>query len=267
MTNPHAKNPMRGLEFIKLSDAISGDSRGHFMQPEIFGKDANWVEKNWLFINNGTNILALYNLQPFILGEVIGDSLRARIKRDYKCMDGLNNVHFSSNAIKINNHGRIEYMFVFNEKTGNVAYNTYFAFMETKAPFNLLRISKKRFELGLPADRFTFINSITILNKAELFADKGDTILLSGGIDDTKVFVEPFKMEFFLEIEMKSCIVENSEWAYFNNVQECPSTVDFGLLISIAMFAMLAYTVYRHVKYFNSGKPKGRRPKQPLNYV
>ena len=254
MTNPHPRKPLRGLEYIKLIDAIANDSRGHFMQPNIFGSDPGSIEKNWLFFNNGTNILALYSLHPYILGEVIGDSFRARIKREYKCMNGLSHVHFSSNAIKVNNHGTVEYMFVFNEKIEDsshpLSYHPYLAFMQSEPPFDLLRITKGNFKIDIHSDRFQFINSLTVLGKSELFADKGDSILVSGGLDDSKVFAETFPIDHFLNLETKRCGMEYSEWDYFPAVNECKSTLDLGLIVSLLMILILIWSVHKQLSRY-----------------
>lgn len=268
MTNPKRARPYRGIEFIKLEDAVAGSSRGTFLTPHIFNDGSTEVEKNWLFFNNGTNLLALYSLKPYVLAEVEGENLKARIRRDYQCLDPLQRVHFSSNAIKINNYGNTEYLFVFNDKYESdnhpKEYFAYLGFMQSKPPFNLLRISKEPLKLKVNQKRFLFIESLTVLGKSELYADKDDIVLVSGGMDDESIFLEQIRVSALLNLETQKCGIDNAEFDYFQIGEPCDSTGSPSLLLSIFVVVTVFLVWFQRNGYWRR-RPNKKKNKQFCN--
>ena len=212
MTNPHATYPIRSLNYIKLQDAIDGKNNGQFLTPQINGKKQEPMEKNWMFLHTNKYMLAVYSLKPYILAEVEGDKLVEKIRRDYGCLNRFENTHLSSNVLRVNNKGKEEFMFVFSQKINHPKhYLSHLAFMESSAPFRLLRFSQDKIEISANATKFVYIASLTVKNKEVLHADPTDTILVSGGLDDDKMFLQEFEMQYFLDLPTQKCLVENKE--------------------------------------------------------
>ena len=217
MSNPKARMPLRGIEYLPLKDAILGNRRGKYLEARIFDRNQEVVEKNWIFFSNETNLLALYSIKPFILGEIVENTLVARVQRDYICVNDFKLAHLSSNAIMINNYGRKEYMFIFNEKREGekFKYHAHIGFMEIRSPHRLLRISKEEVHININATKYTYISSLTVKGKPSLQAGKHDTIIVSGGLDDTLPFYFEFSVDYFLNQPTVQCQAENNELEFF----------------------------------------------------
>eukprot|EP00834_Sanchytrium_tribonematis_P000819 NODE_16_length_49026_cov_1.035992.p14 type:complete len:279 gc:universal NODE_16_length_49026_cov_1.035992:17906-18742(+) len=170
MNNPLAKDPIRGIEYIKYEDAMKNKQTATFLQPNIFGK-TNEVEKNWIFFSNQTDILVYYSMNPWILGEVNQEkkTFEAKISRNYDCVDPKMSVHFSSNALPVNVDGREELLYFVNYRPhpGQMEYVPGFAFMSATAPYELLRVSNDHLESSLKPQKLVYYNSITV--KGNLF--------------------------------------------------------------------------------------------------
>ena len=215
MTNVRAQLPLRGIEYMPIDKKLTTRSRGIFLTPSISGSTSKAVEKNWVFFGNTTNttetLLSLYSLRPFIIGEVVQDTLKSRIHREYDCLQRFDRIHLSSNALKVNDSGTVELMFLFNDK---VCYReckmplfySYIAFMDAESPFHLKRISKVPLRTkDENIKNFQYISSLTVAGKSALWANVDDTIVVSGGNDDSSVFLEPFKTSHILRLPTDSC--------------------------------------------------------------
>ena len=254
MTNPIGKMPLRSVEIIKLKDAFQGKGRGKFIDTRIFGNGKEIVEKNWVFFNNGTNLLALYSIKPFVLGELAENTMVARIKREYNCINRFSTAHLSSNALRINNKGQHEYIFIFNEKheDWHLTYDAYIGFMEVDTPHRLLRITKDKLDLGVPSDSFIYIDSITVKGKTNLFAERYDTLIVSGGVDDSAPFYKEFPVDFFLNLNTVECHAENNEMDFFLDsiTSRCDAsntiTIISGIVAIICLIKLLNLDRYFH---------------------
>eukprot|EP00834_Sanchytrium_tribonematis_P002367 NODE_72_length_24857_cov_0.454399.p3 type:complete len:393 gc:universal NODE_72_length_24857_cov_0.454399:5320-4142(-) len=222
MTNPKQAYPIRGMEMMKMDDILNGSSERHFINLKNFNGKSTTLEKNWLFIYNSTNMLALYSLHPYVLGELKENTLINRIEREYDCLLDIitaddHKLHFSSNAIKINNNGSMEFMFVLNYMRDYPTrqYHPYLAFVQAEKPYELLRISKNELKLNTKHKQFTIYSSITVKDKDDLFANENDILVLSGGIDDDHLFKVESRLEYYLDLPMTTCGRKHNEWAYF----------------------------------------------------
>eukprot|EP00834_Sanchytrium_tribonematis_P005769 NODE_373_length_8576_cov_0.988557.p3 type:complete len:409 gc:universal NODE_373_length_8576_cov_0.988557:8339-7113(-) len=265
--NPQAQLPVRGIEIMKFRDALEGAADGLFLQPHfyehtnLFGGNTE-IEKNWLLFSNESDILALYSLNPFIMGDLTLQNDRVALyntqfKRQYSCFKNIKDeVHFSSNVITINYHGELQYLFVFNIRNETVRYITHFAMMQNKAPFHLTRISKYPLKIDLDYNKFEFISGLNVRGKSELIANEGDVITLSGGIDDDVLFEADVFMEELLDMEMMTCESENREIKYFN-LQQCdvqpfiPSIMHYSLNLMLILVIIHLWIKLKKQKHFN----------------
>eukprot|EP00834_Sanchytrium_tribonematis_P007288 NODE_639_length_5118_cov_0.568440.p1 type:complete len:376 gc:universal NODE_639_length_5118_cov_0.568440:3251-4378(+) len=219
MNNPHQQYPVRGLEYIKLKDAINHKNNSHFITPHIFNAPVKEIEKNWLFIHNKTNIVILYSIHPYILGELNNNFLDAKIKREYSCFINMNTeVHFSTNAIEIPQHK--VFLFIINIRGGSHRYITHFTLMQNHPPFEIISISQQSIHMHLNDTKFQFINSLTLKNKDSLTADLEDILILSGGLDDKLIFESELSIKSVLQVPMQVCKVPYSEYDYFGYPEE-----------------------------------------------
>eukprot|EP00834_Sanchytrium_tribonematis_P007540 NODE_697_length_4659_cov_0.783991.p2 type:complete len:386 gc:universal NODE_697_length_4659_cov_0.783991:4120-2963(-) len=262
MTNPLPQFPMRGIEIIKLKDALSQNyaksKSKTFLQTNVFGASPK-VEKNWVFIDNGTDLIVLYKMNPYILGDISNSTFNARIKRQYNCFHPEDEVHFSSNAIKIIQDNQPEYMVAFNNRPieDSSKYLSHLAFFQAEAPFELKRITRNTIDFGIEYNKLIYFDGITIQGKNELHTDSlDDVILLSGGIDDKNVFKIQIYLRDLMELPSKSCTAENGEWAYFGypeskrTHQLSGSSMIILFVMGIAIFGLFVRKFY--IKFFSS---------------
>ncbi len=226
MSNPNRYYPMRSLEYIKIKDVLEltphtryNESQRTFLRPDIFGTTNYWVEKNWLFFSNTTSILAIYGLKPFIIGDVYKNDFTALFQRDYDCLSNLENTHISSNAITISSDNKILNAFVFNEKirendrNDKPQYKSYMGYFEAYAPFRLLHIAP--LQLNINSSSFIYIENISILNKNKLHANENDTLIFTGGVDDSSIFYKELKVKTLLNMNKTTCQIKYNEMDYF----------------------------------------------------
>eukprot|EP00834_Sanchytrium_tribonematis_P007309 NODE_643_length_5058_cov_0.251664.p2 type:complete len:387 gc:universal NODE_643_length_5058_cov_0.251664:2025-865(-) len=251
MTNSQAQDPFRGMEMMKIEHVLQGNSTRQFLN--VITDKPSQLEKNWLFFHNHTNLLVLYNLKPFSIGEMIDNQLQIRINRNYDCIDHIKEkgvIHFSSNAIRIQNHQKEEYMFIFSViRTGDKfkQYLPFLGFFEANAPHRLLRISENVLDFNVNYDQFVYYSSMTVDSKVDLVANLHDRIIISGGIDDKKVFKLTSTLENILTIKTQQCHEPFSEWDYFkvqiqsnsSKLVNTPSIFDHFMETSTMLFIIL----------------------------
>ena len=267
MNNPYAERPVRGMNIIKISDAINGKEEGQFLH---YGNRE--MEKNWLFLNNGTQLLVLYDLFPYLIGEIAVDQFIPRIQRNYKCIETFKlegGIHFASNAIKIDINGTSEYMFLFNYIRGaelKDRYITHIGFMQAEGDFEILRISAISLNIGLPYESFQYISSLAVKGRSTLNASKNDIIVIGGGLDDSQVFQSEVSLADLLKIPTIGCTAEYSNRRYFKpdpmiftNEIPCDNEFTLGKLLGPLFFlivlniGLLAFML----KLFNDRNRKG----------
>eukprot|EP00834_Sanchytrium_tribonematis_P001230 NODE_28_length_38599_cov_0.791792.p9 type:complete len:392 gc:universal NODE_28_length_38599_cov_0.791792:21740-22915(+) len=273
MNNPNPRKPVRSLGYMKLKDAISGSDIANFLTPSIFGQDPGEIEKNWLFISNETDILVLYNLKPYILADIRDNQLVAQIQRDYDCVRNFDRVHFSSNAIEIDNNGKEEFMFVFNvrEYSNPTNYFPYVGFLEANAPFQLLRITNHPLKFISDAKKWSYVQGLTVKSQRQFNAFLNDTILFTGGVDDEKVFMGEAKLKDLMSMETKLCTFPSNEWNYFKPAQTlvCPIINDtlehgndsrhrrhFGYQFLVAVIVIFVFLIGILFKKSRQGRSK-----------
>ena len=242
MTNPNPQKPYRSLEFLPFKDVLSRNNapvRGNFITPKIFEQPSNAIEKNWLFFSNGSNIKAVYSLSPFILGDILNNLLVATLQREYPCLSRFRNIHFSSNAVTVNNHGYNELIFVFNDRTFN-KYSSFIGFIDANSPHHLLRISEMPFVIDLPHDKLVYSSSITVLNKKSLFAELNDSLIISGGVDDYLVFKQEVRVAELVKLKTIDCTCWTEYSMNDNRKCSCQCAFEFFRMISIVTIVLIS---------------------------
>eukprot|EP00834_Sanchytrium_tribonematis_P002306 NODE_68_length_25399_cov_0.885771.p5 type:complete len:433 gc:universal NODE_68_length_25399_cov_0.885771:23455-24753(+) len=210
MNNPLGKYPIRGIGYTNLLDAKKGNQKTTFLQTNIYGKVPK-VQKNWGFFSDSKQLRVLYSIDPFILGEITYDegvpTLHARQKRSYGCFKPGRSVHMSSNVLPITINGKREYFVMINYRplSNEFGYISGFAFMSGQKPFRLLRISKRKLTTNITANNIVYYHSITVKGSKYLSATQEDTLIFSGGIDDSFVFKSELRVNDLLQIPTLDC--------------------------------------------------------------
>ena len=266
MTNPHQELPYRGMEYIKFKDVVESNSdpqRGQFIKPNVFGREVQSAEKNWLFFSNSTNIMALYSLKPYILGLIEEDKFDAKIQYEFSCLSRFKAIHFSSNAIKLNKiNGTSEYMFIFNDRSSTSTYIPYLGFMEAQEPYHLTRISRLPLHINVNHSKLIYSQSLTVKNSSSLIANHSSIILLSGGVDDKLFFKQEYSPTDLVNLPTDHCYISpshsTSSISGINSLKTPSATFhpSFELSLVVLMLCLIGLLLYyarqnMHYKKYN----------------
>eukprot|EP00834_Sanchytrium_tribonematis_P008423 NODE_984_length_2791_cov_0.439822.p2 type:complete len:283 gc:universal NODE_984_length_2791_cov_0.439822:2631-1783(-) len=263
MTNPKGEFPYRGVELMSIQDALGGSTKHHFIKTSIFNEKVQKREKNWVFIYNQTNLLVLHSLRPFILGELVHMTLlQAQIIRNYNCITKFTkNIHLSSNSILIQNNNKMEFMFIFNEmKIGKKykVYKPYLAFLQSEAPYDLLRITEMPLNFNM-TKQFknpynAFYSGLSVLNRHDLTALQHDIIILSGGINDKYQFKLEIPLVQLLQLNTSKCLnmetkyLQSTSRAFYNDfkVHSINWLVDIPIILLCVLLIQFIPILYRY---------------------
>eukprot|EP00834_Sanchytrium_tribonematis_P005352 NODE_319_length_9908_cov_1.288001.p4 type:complete len:361 gc:universal NODE_319_length_9908_cov_1.288001:5653-4571(-) len=195
---------LRSIFIICLEDAKSNRDTAVEITNTMKFKRSN--EKHWAFINESgsESLFAIYQLEPFTVGEVIDSQLVFSYTKDYTCLEayGTASINLATNAIKLKLK-RDLILLVYNVKDSG--YDPFILFLESRHPFVPIMRSKYPLELRSHNGDFVYVNSIAT-ESGLLEAGPDDVLIFGAGIGDFETAFIRIKVSEILKIEYEQCI-------------------------------------------------------------